>query len=174
MRSLDIRYALISIFVIIVLGIIAVTLYRASTVRASKDAGNCGNLQSECSFFESLQPILGSTKSIRVFKLAQPCNQCNKPAYFVDFPKTLLNAEDAKFFLEKFSEPSSYILNLQKAMPFFADYGFLLEGADGPVILLLSSFSQSVRLVRDGSDRVLIGNIDPIFPEVRARLESIR
>ena len=66
------------------------------------------------------------------------------------------------------------IRDRQKAMPFIADYGLLLEGAGERRLLLISTYAQSVKLITSDKDGgVLIGNIDPIFPKVKERLGNI-
>src|ERR1700719_2751144 len=98
---------------------------------ASRVAENCRDVQSECSFLETLQPILRSTKTMQAFRFSQPCTKCNERVLnlgeFTSLPKVSLDSEVTTFFLNKLAEPSSYVLGLQKAMPFFADYGFVLE-----------------------------------------------
>jgi hypothetical protein len=175
-----VKNPIVAVPVILVLGVGGMSFYRAPMMTASMsgESGNCADARSDCSFFDSLQAALRDTQGIRAFKVAQPSLKSDERTVrsrdFADFPAVSLNSDDTSFFLNKFSQRSSYILGLQKAMPFVADYGFYLQGSDGVVmVLLLSSFSQSVRLIRDGQDRSLIGNIDPVFPDVHARLDNV-
>jgi len=136
--------------------------------------------QAGTSFLESVQPVLRDAKTLRIFKFPTPCQKCHDAHLgvqdFPDLPPSIeLSAADARFFSTKLSDASSYVPGgLQKAMPFIADYGLLLEGTGERRILLLSTYSQSVRLItNDRTGAVLIGNIDRVFPEVKDRLARI-
>jgi len=131
-------------------------------------------------FLQNIQTALRNAINLRVFKFPIPCQKCQDAKLGVqDFPELPpsipLGAADAQFFITKLSDPSAYVPgDAQKAMPFIADYGLLVEGPDELRLLLLSTYSQSVRLITSNREgMVLIGNIDPIFPDVKDRLARI-
>jgi len=130
-------------------------------------------------FLRSIRAVLQDAKNVRIFKFPTPCVRCHDAklgvADFPDLPPSIpLSVEDIQFFTVELSNPASYVPGgAQKAMPFIADYGLLLDNT-GRRILLLSSYSQSVRLIMADRDApVLIGNVDPIFPKVKERIDRI-
>ena len=181
--SWEMRYTPIFVPAILALLIIAVTIYKSPTrvnpaPYAMTSMPACHDNQPDCAFLQSLEPILRNTKRILAFKFPEPCRKCHEANLtqreLPDVPaKILLSAEDVSFFRTKFSDQKSYIFGIQKAMPFFADYGFVLDGTDGKTTLLLSTFSKSVRLVTDKPDPVLLTNIDPLFPDLTGWLARL-
>jgi len=177
------QFTPISVPVILALLIFASTVYRSPMHNASAEppatAGlSCDDKQADCVFLQKLGSILRNTRNIRAFKFPEPCRKCHNAELsqqdFADLPPTtVLSTEDTKFFLMTFGDGSSYIPGIQKAMPFFADYGFVLEEPQKKSIFLLSTFSKSVRLVATNPQPVLIANIDPLFPEIAKWLAEI-
>jgi hypothetical protein len=129
---------------------------------------------------EKIRMALKSAENIHIFKFSAPCFRCQNAKLSVGDLSTIppavsLNTDDLRFFVTELSNPASYVPGgAQKSMPFIADYGFVLENASGESILLLSTYSQNVRLITQTPDSsVWIGNIDPIFPAVKERLDRI-
>ena len=165
------------IFMPVILAVLltAITLYRPPVSQSSANA-----VDGSSKYMQSVQTALRDAKTFGIFKFPKPCEKCNGANLTVqDFPDlppvTPLSAADASFFVTTLSDPASYVLGgLQKAMPFIADYGLLLEGAGERRLLLISTYAQSVKLITSDKDGgVLIGNVDPIFPKVKERLGNI-
>jgi hypothetical protein len=153
----------------------AITMYRPPISQSTAHA-----VDGSTKYMQSVQAALRDAKKLALFRFPTPCQKCHEANLglqdFPDLPPaTPLSAADASFFVTALSDPASYILGgLQKAMPFIADYGLLLEGGGERRLLLLSTYAQSVRLITsDKGAGVLIGNIDPIFPEIKDRLGKI-
>jgi hypothetical protein len=169
------KYTPVFVPVILAILLTVITLYRPPVFQQTANAVNGSS-----KYLQSVQAALSDAKKIGIFRFVPPCQKCHESNLtvqdFPDLPSAIpLNAADASFFVATLSDPASYILGgLQKAMPFIADYGLLLESAGGRRLLLISTYSQSVKLITaDKSGEVLIGNIDPIFPEFKERLGRI-
>lgn len=165
------------IFMPVILAVLltAITLYRPPVSQSTANA-----VSGSSKYMQSVQTALRDAKKLGIFKFPKPCEKCNAANLtvqdFPDLPPVIpLSAADASFFTTALSDSASYVLGgLQKAMPFIADYGLLLEGAGERRLLLFSTYAQSVKLITGDKDGgVLIGNIDPIFPEIKERLSKL-
>ena len=131
-------------------------------------------------FLAKITPILSESRSMRVFAFSPACQKChNANLTLNDFaslpPGNPLNAETQIFLKKILAQRSSFLFGIRKAMPFFADYGIIIDGAASRSLFLISSYGNMGRLVtlEPIPARVSIVNIDPIISVLKMRVLSL-
>jgi hypothetical protein len=167
--------------------LIAISLTLPLNLRSENKLSRAGlllqvqNNEQEKTFFSAFYPLLKS-ENVSAFKFERPCEICHRAELTIgavsEEKKSVrreLSQEDRGFFISILSRPGSYIFNLQKAMPFFADYGLSFEGGSTPNYFLLSSFGRTGRLVLNEKlpADISIVNLDPVFGAIIGRLHEV-